>query len=122
MTELVCPKCQSPLRSYERGGVTVDQCTNCRGIFLDRGELERLIEAKNTYYSAERDRPGGGRRDRDDDDNDGPWMVSWEACLEANGYPMTPGLSIRGELPSSPTPTRPYVKSSGEREPTRCAF
>ena len=33
--ELTCPKCQSPMRSYERNGVTVDQCTGCRGVFLD---------------------------------------------------------------------------------------
>jgi hypothetical protein len=40
MSELVCPKCESPMRSYERNGVTIDQCTGCRGVFLDRGELE----------------------------------------------------------------------------------
>jgi uncharacterized protein len=44
-TDLVCPKCQGRMRSYERSGVTVDQCTDCRGIFLDRGELERLVDA-----------------------------------------------------------------------------
>lgn len=45
---LVCPKCAGQMRSYERNGITVDQCTECRGIFLDRGELERLIEAEGT--------------------------------------------------------------------------
>jgi uncharacterized protein len=50
MSELVCPKCQSPMRSYERNGVTVDQCTGCRGLFLDRGELERLVDAEGSYY------------------------------------------------------------------------
>jgi uncharacterized protein len=30
--------------SYERSGIVVDQCTECRGIFLDRGELERFID------------------------------------------------------------------------------
>jgi Zn-finger nucleic acid-binding protein len=39
-TELICPKCQGLMRTYERSGVTVDQCADCRGIFLDRGELE----------------------------------------------------------------------------------
>ena len=34
------------MRSYERNGVHVDQCTGCRGIFLDRGELERLVDAE----------------------------------------------------------------------------
>ena len=49
-SELTCPKCQAPMRSYERSGVTVDQCTGCRGVFLDRGELERLVDAEGTYY------------------------------------------------------------------------
>ena len=52
MTELTCPKCQSPMRSYERNGVTVDQCTGCRGVFLDRGELERLVDAESAYYES----------------------------------------------------------------------
>jgi uncharacterized protein len=50
MSELVCPKCESPMRSYERNGVTIDQCTGCRGVFLDRGELERLVDAEGSYY------------------------------------------------------------------------
>ena len=54
MAELTCPKCESAMRSYERSGVTIDQCTNCKGIFLDRGELERLVEAEDTHYG------GGG--------------------------------------------------------------
>lgn len=39
------------MRSYERSGVTVDQCAECRGIFLDRGELERLVDAENRFYN-----------------------------------------------------------------------
>jgi hypothetical protein len=37
------------MRTYERSGVTVDQCGECRGIFLDRGELERLVDAELRY-------------------------------------------------------------------------
>jgi Zn-finger nucleic acid-binding protein len=50
---LVCPKCGSEMRSYERNGIVVDQCTGCKGIFLDRGELERLIDAEGTHYERE---------------------------------------------------------------------
>jgi Zn-finger nucleic acid-binding protein len=53
MSELTCPKCQSPMRAYERNGVTIDQCTGCRGLFLDRGELERLVDAEGSYYERE---------------------------------------------------------------------
>ncbi|SDX39015.1 hypothetical protein SAMN05660209_00368 [Geodermatophilus africanus] len=52
--ELTCPKCQGAMRTYERNGVHVDQCTECRGIFLDRGELERLVDAETAWH-------GGGR-------------------------------------------------------------
>jgi uncharacterized protein len=82
-TDLICPKCQGPMRSYERSGVTVDQCADCRGIFLDRGELEHLVDAEQSWQRREpshrerqRDReipfpnPFGGRdRDYDDDDD-----------------------------------------------------
>jgi Zn-finger nucleic acid-binding protein len=52
--DLTCPKCHAPMRSYERSGVTVDQCTECRGIFLDRGELERLIDADTRFHADDR--------------------------------------------------------------------
>ena len=46
---LTCPKCQGEMRAYERNGVTVDQCAECRGLFLDRGELEKLIDAESAW-------------------------------------------------------------------------
>lgn len=46
MSALTCPKCQADMRQYERNGVHVDQCTGCRGVFLDRGELEHLVDAE----------------------------------------------------------------------------
>ena len=49
--DLTCPKCQGAMRTYERSGITVDQCTECRGIFLDRGELERLVDAETAFHA-----------------------------------------------------------------------
>ncbi|HWS36351.1 MAG TPA: zf-TFIIB domain-containing protein [Actinoplanes sp.] len=46
---MTCPKCHGEMRVYERSGVTIDQCTECRGIFLDRGELEKLFAAEATF-------------------------------------------------------------------------
>lgn len=66
---LTCPKCQAAMRSYERNGVTIDQCQECRGVFLDRGELDRLIDAEEQRYAAP---PASERRpDRDDDRSHG---------------------------------------------------
>jgi len=52
-TDLICPKCQGAMRSYERSGITVDQCADCRGIFLDRGELEHLVDAEQSWQRRE---------------------------------------------------------------------
>ncbi|WP_269799171.1 TFIIB-type zinc ribbon-containing protein [Glycomyces xiaoerkulensis] len=48
---MLCPKCQNLMRQYERNGVVVDQCTECKGIFLDRGELEHLLEFEASFSS-----------------------------------------------------------------------
>ncbi|MFU8873369.1 zf-TFIIB domain-containing protein [Micromonospora sp. SL4-19] len=47
--QLTCPKCHGDMRQYERSGVIIDQCGECRGIFLDRGELEKLFEAEANW-------------------------------------------------------------------------
>ncbi|WP_353951329.1 zf-TFIIB domain-containing protein [Knoellia sp. S7-12] len=50
MSTLTCPKCASEMRNYERNQVHVDQCTGCGGLFLDRGELEALVNAENAWH------------------------------------------------------------------------
>ncbi len=64
--DLTCPKCQGAMRTYERSGITVDQCTECRGIFLDRGELDRLIDAENAFHERPRDERPRDERPRDE--------------------------------------------------------
>lgn len=51
MSTLTCPKCHADMRQYERNGVHVDQCSECRGIFLDRGELEHLVDGELRWAS-----------------------------------------------------------------------
>ena len=55
--QLLCPKCHNVMAQYERNRVLVDQCTECKGLFLDRGELENLIAAERAYLDAEEGRP-----------------------------------------------------------------
>jgi Zn-finger nucleic acid-binding protein len=50
-TSFVCPKCGGRMLAYERTGILVEQCEECRGIFLDYGELERLIDAEGGGWS-----------------------------------------------------------------------
>ena len=46
MTEaaMPCPVCRVPLVMSERQGVEIDYCPQCRGVWLDRGELDKIIE------------------------------------------------------------------------------
>ena len=39
-----CPVCKVPLNMAERQGVEIDYCPKCRGVWLDRGELDKIIE------------------------------------------------------------------------------
>lgn len=42
---LICPNCGAPLTERAWAGVTVDACLGCRGLWMDRGELDRLVAA-----------------------------------------------------------------------------
>ena len=46
-----CPRCAGQMRAYLRSGIAIEQCQDCRGIFLDGGELERLIDAEGGGWS-----------------------------------------------------------------------
>ncbi|HSF52960.1 MAG TPA: zf-TFIIB domain-containing protein [Algoriphagus sp.] len=39
-----CPNCNVALVMTERSGVEIDYCPECRGVWLDRGELDKIIE------------------------------------------------------------------------------
>jgi len=41
-----CPKCGFDLHEIARGKVKVDTCFNCHGVFLEAGELERLLHGE----------------------------------------------------------------------------
>ena len=47
-----CPNCESQhLVMAERQGVEIDYCPQCRGVWLDRGELDKLIERSATVQA-----------------------------------------------------------------------
>ena len=56
-----CPVDNTQLMMTERQGIEIDYCPQCRGVWLDRGELDKLIE--RTTVTADRD----DWDDRDDD-------------------------------------------------------
>ena len=42
-----CPHCTTTLVMSDRQGIEIDYCPDCRGVWLDRGELDKLIERAN---------------------------------------------------------------------------
>lgn len=48
---MICPKCQNVMQTLDRRGIHIEQCQGCRGIFLDRGELEQFVNAEQSYYA-----------------------------------------------------------------------
>lgn len=48
---MICPKCQNVMKTVDKSGIHIEQCEGCRGIFLDRGELEQVVGAENAYYA-----------------------------------------------------------------------
>jgi Zn-finger nucleic acid-binding protein len=67
-----CPICAVELMMSERSGVEIDYCPKCRGVWLDRGELDKIVARSWTEeaaglgdrYEARRDKAGGHRDDR----------------------------------------------------------
>lgn len=44
-----CPKCHALMHTYNRNGIQIEQCSGCRGIFLDYGELETLTRIESQW-------------------------------------------------------------------------
>ena len=62
-----CPHCPaSTLVISERSGIEIDYCPQCRGVWLDRGELDKLIERSLPAQSPAAGVRPSGRSDRDD--------------------------------------------------------
>jgi Zn-finger nucleic acid-binding protein len=96
-TTLRCPKCDSDMATYERSGITVEQCRECRGLFLDRGELERLIDAEGGAWIGPK-----------------PGVPAGAAHAAPAAVPPSGDRSVRGLWPV-PVPTRAHASARGYR-------
>lgn len=71
-----CPKCNTALLMSDKHGVEIDYCPTCRGIWLDRGELEKIIErefsmsSQNKSYNHDDDYEDNDHRKKHYQDND----------------------------------------------------
>ena len=68
---LLCPACRVDLVMSERQGVEIDYCPRCRGVWLDRGELDKILERSAAELAppsqAQSPAPPEYRRDHDRD-------------------------------------------------------
>ena len=67
-----CPRCQVDLMISDRQGVEIDFCPQCRGVWLDRGELDKVIERASRFT--------------DDDDDDQRRMEARRADYDRERY------------------------------------
>jgi uncharacterized protein len=63
-----CPNCNETLVMTERQGVEIDYCPKCRGVWLDKGELDKIIE-RSASQPVNPKSQGQPYRDDDDDDD-----------------------------------------------------
>lgn len=58
-----CPNCNADLLMGERLTIQIDYCPKCRGVWLDQGKLDKIIDRSTPTSSNQR------RDDREDDDD-----------------------------------------------------
>ncbi|OXM71571.1 transcriptional regulator [Amycolatopsis vastitatis] len=85
------------MRTVAKNGVHIDQCDGCRGIFLDRGELEAIVGAESSFYGHQPPPYQGGHGRPD-------------SPRPYRGHPDSP-KAYRGGYPDSPRPHRGYSDS-----------
>jgi uncharacterized protein len=81
-----CPSCGTRLVELERSEVLIDACPECRGVWLDRGELDRILDRERRAAAGVRDndqdffdemesgggrKPEAARREREPDSREG---------------------------------------------------
>jgi uncharacterized protein len=65
-----CPLDETQLVMTDRQGIEIDYCPQCRGVWLDRGELDKLIERSQGAPERPPLARGNDRPHRYDDDDD----------------------------------------------------
>lgn len=92
-----CPQCPDSLLSMSnREGVEIDYCPNCRGVWLDRGELDKIIE-RSTGGSAAISAPLNRKyKDDDDWDDDDRYKIKYDKY--GRPYKKSKTKSLLGEI------------------------
>jgi Zn-finger nucleic acid-binding protein len=85
---MLCPVCKVDLLLSEKQGIEIDYCPKCRGIWLDRGELDKIVEKSASVEDNFRQKERNTNTNyRDDDDKYG-----------SQGYNKNKRKSFLGDL------------------------
>lgn len=98
-----CPVCKDvTLLMSEKNGVEIDYCPECRGIWLDRGELDKIIDrardARDGYRESERQEYR--REERRDDRHEDRYDARYDerACYDKKSKKKQSPLSALGDI------------------------
>ncbi|OJX79936.1 zf-TFIIB domain-containing protein [Magnetospirillum sp. 64-120] len=85
---VLCPHCRVDLVMAERHGVEIDYCPKCRGIWLDRGELDKILE-RSAAYEAQLQQPAAPPppQPQQAQTTPNPWGNAAPPPAPAGGYP-----------------------------------
>ena len=83
-----CPNCDETLVMSNREGVEIDYCPKCRGVWLDKGELDKIIERSSQYES------GGGSKS----DYEQPREYDEDDYKKRGNYPQKKRRGFLGDM------------------------
>ena len=111
---MVCPVCDAKMKAVEKHGVEVDICPDCKGVWLDKGELDKIIEmfnqgsdaypepSRENYRKEERREPEfkerETHRDYDEDSHRSSDRHKEETKFDKNGRPIKKRGSMLGDI------------------------
>lgn len=90
---MLCPIDNTELVMSDRQGIEIDYCPKCRGVWLDRGELDKIIDRSTPTEPARTADKGDYRRDSREYDRDRRSYDNHE-----HGKPYRKKKSLLGEL------------------------
>ena len=96
-----CPQDQTVLQMTERQGIEIDYCPTCRGVWLDRGELDKIIERS----SVSAPQPATGQYG--------------QGAPQGTAYPPSPGPAPYPNYPRSPDSPDDYRYGNDPRNRKR---
>ena len=100
------PRVRGQLVQVERSGVRIDACRQCRGVFLDRGELDEILKREHSYVSSAQDddedffREMSGKPDKQKS-----YGLDAQTPTSSQGLPV-PAESVQEQAPQEEHPRR----------------